>query len=268
MRWSALTTKSQRNHMKDDEVNKWFHELEKNPDNKKIQEKIIFQYEDLVKAIAKKYAKNESNLEDLTQVGMVGLIAAIKRFDASLGKTFESFAIPTILGEVKRYIRDKTWSVHVPRRIKELSPKIKKAIEELTMELQYSPSIKEIADYLQVTEEEVLEALEMGQSYHALSFDWKKEGEKEGRGVSIQELVGSLDSGYSQVDFSLLLEKLMPLLSEQEQQIIRCTFFEGMSQKETGEKLGISQMHVSRLQRRALAKLREVLQSESPEVLF
>ncbi|WP_102029364.1 RNA polymerase sigma factor SigB [Salirhabdus sp. Marseille-P4669] len=263
-----MTTKSQHHHNKDDEVHRWFLDLKRNPNNEKLQEQIVFQYEDLVKAIAKKYAKNATIHEDLIQVGMVGLMAAIKRYDPTLGKTFESFAIPTILGEIKRYIRDKTWSVHVPRRIKELSPKIKKAVEQLTNELQTSPSIKDIADFLKVSEEEVLEAMEMGQSYHALSFDRKLEADSNGGEVTIMDLIGSQDEGYKQVDFKLLLGKLMPLLSEQERKILRCTFFQGMSQKETGEHLGISQMHVSRLQRRALLKLRDALQSESPEVLF
>src|SRR5690606_19931151 len=116
---------------------------------------------------------NADLFEDLVQVGMIGLLAAIKRYDSSLGKSFETFAIPTIIGEIKRFLRDKTWSVHVPRRIKELGPKIKKAVDALTVKNQKSPTVKEIAEYLDASEEEILETMEMSKSYHALSVDKK-----------------------------------------------------------------------------------------------
>lgn len=199
---------------------------------------------------------------------MVGLLAAIRRYDESFGKSFESFAIPTIIGEIKRFIRDKTWSVHVPRRIKELGPKIKKAVEELTSENQVSPSVPEIAKYLKVSEEEVLETMEMGKSYNALSADRRIEADSDGSTVTILDLVGEKEDGYEQIDYKLLIEKIMPLLSEREQEILRCTYFENLSQKETGKRLGLSQMHVSRLQRRALRKLRESISDEDLEVLF
>lgn len=196
------------------------------------------------------------------------MLAAIRRYDESFGKSFESFAIPTIIGEIKRFIRDKTWSVHVPRRIKELGPKIKKAVEELTSENQVSPSVPEIAKYLKVSEEEVLETMEMGKSYNALSADRRIEADSDGSTVTILDLVGEKEDGYEQIDYKLLIEKIMPLLSEREQEILRCTYFENLSQKETGKRLGLSQMHVSRLQRRALRKLRESISDEDLEVLF
>ncbi|TFB13241.1 RNA polymerase sigma factor SigB [Filobacillus milosensis] len=262
-----MTTKSQL-HNNGDDIYILIKELRESPGDEVIQEKIVLKYENLVHSIAKKYSKNSSIHEDLVQVGMLGLIAAVNRYDDTFGKSFESFAIPTIIGEIKRYIRDKTWSVHVPRRIKELGPKIKKAVEELTTENQYSPSVQEIANYLEVSEEEVLEAMEMGQSYNALSTDRQIEADSDGSTVTILDLVGSQDDGYEQTDYKLLVEKLLPLLSEREQDILKCTFFENLSQKETGEKLGLSQMHVSRLQRRALRKLRESISEEDMEVLF
>lgn len=242
--------------------------LHKNPEDEAAQEKIVLKYENLVHSIAKKYSKNSGIHEDLVQVGMVGLLAAIRRYDESFGKSFESFAIPTIIGEIKRFIRDKTWSVHVPRRIKELGPKIKKAVEELTSENQVSPSVPEIAKYLKVSEEEVLETMEMGKSYNALSADRRIEADSDGSTVTILDLVGEKEDGYEQIDYKLLIEKIMPLLSEREQEILRCTYFENLSQKETGKRLGLSQMHVSRLQRRALRKLRESISDEDLEVLF
>ncbi|TFJ92051.1 RNA polymerase sigma factor SigB [Lentibacillus salicampi] len=261
-----MTTKSQQPNKNRDDIYQCIEDLQKDPENEPLQETIVLTYTDLVESIARKYSKNSSIHEDLTQVGMIGLIAAVRRYDASFGKSFESFAIPTIIGEIKRFIRDKTWSVHVPRRIKELGPKIRKAADELTTENQNSPTVPEIADYLNVSEEEVLETMEMGKSYKALSVDRKIEADSEGSTVAILDLIGNRDSGFDNVDQRMLLEKILPVLSEREQEILRCTYFEHMSQKETGERLGISQMHVSRLQRRSLRKLREALQSESVEI--
>ncbi|WP_079525645.1 RNA polymerase sigma factor SigB [Halobacillus hunanensis] len=257
-----MATKSRQHN---DEVYNWITILQENPQDEEIQEKIVLAYRDLVESIARKYSKNSTIHEDLVQVGMLGLLAAIRRYDAEFGKSFESFAIPTIIGEIKRFIRDKTWSVHVPRRIKELGPKIKKAAEELTSVLQRSPSVIEIADYLEVSEEDVLETMEMGKSYKALSVDRKIEADSDGSTVTILDLIGNQEDGYNQIDQKMLLQKVLPTLNEREQEILQCTYFENMSQKDTGERLGISQMHVSRLQRRALRKLREALQAESVE---
>lgn len=259
-------TKSQPRNKGRDEVYQWIDHLQKDPTDEAIQEKLVLAYKDLVESLARKYSKNSSIHEDLVQVGMIGLLAAVRRFDPSFGKSFESFAIPTIIGEIKRFIRDKTWSVHVPRRIKELGPKIKKTIDELTNSNQQSPTVREIADYLGVSEEDILETMEMGRSYKALSVDRKVEATGDGSTVAILDLVGNQDDGFENIDHKMLLEKIMPVLSEREQQILKCTYFENMSQKETGKLLGISQMHVSRLQRRSLRKLRESIQSESAEV--
>ncbi|GGD04944.1 RNA polymerase sigma factor [Thalassobacillus devorans] len=263
-----MATRSQQHNKGEDEVYQWIAYLQENPRDEEVQEKIVLAYKDLVESIARKYSKNSSIHEDLAQVGMLGLLAAIRRYDPSFGKSFESFAIPTIIGEIKRFIRDKTWSVHVPRRIKELGPKIKKAAEELTTQLQRSPSVMEIADYLEVSEEDVLETMEMGKSYKALSVDRKIEADSDGSTVTILDLIGNQEAGFEHVDQQMLLEKVLPILSEREQEILQCTYFENMSQKDTGEQLGISQMHVSRLQRRALRKLREALQSESSEAFY
>lgn len=261
-----MTTKSQPNYKGRDEVYQWIEILQENPTDEETQEKIVLRYKDLVGSIARKYSRNSMIYEDLVQVGMIGLLAAVRRYDASFGKSFESFAVPTIIGEIKRFLRDKTWSVHVPRRIKELGPKIKKAVDELTTMNQTSPTVHEIADYLDVSEEEVLETMEMGKSYKALSVDRKVEADSEGSTVAILDLVGNEDDGYTNIDQQMLLEKILPILSEREQLILKYTYFEGKSQKETGEILGISQMHVSRLLRKSLLKLREAIQSDQSEV--
>lgn len=262
-----MATKSQPDHKGRDEVYQWIRQLQENPTDEAVQEKIILRYKDLVASVARKYSRNNSIHEDLVQVGMIGLLAAIKRYDETYGKSFESFAIPTIIGEIKRYLRDKTWSVHVPRRIKELGPKIKNAVDELTRINQKSPTVEEIAVYLDVSEEEVLETMEMGKSYKALSVDRKIEADSDGNTVAILDIVGDEDTGYDTIDQRMILEKVLPVLSEREQLILQYTYFENKSQKETGEILGISQMHVSRLLRKSLLKLREAIKAEQSEVL-
>ena len=224
---------------------------------------LVEHYKQLVESLARKYSRGKAFHEDLSQVGMIGLLGAMKRYDATFGRSFEAFAVPTIIGEIKRFLRDKTWSVHVPRRIKEIGPKIKTAVETLTNELQRSPKVLEIAEYLEVTEEEVLEAMEMSQNYQALSVDNAIEADADGSTVTILDIVGSKEDGYEKIDQKLLLQKVFHVLSEREKQIIECTFFLNMSQKETGDKLNISQMHVSRLQRKALTKLKDAISKEN-----
>ncbi len=234
--------------------------------SEEAQTRLVEHYEQLVRSLAMKFSGRFEN-EDLFQVGMLGLLAAIRRFDMKVGKSFESFAVPTIVGEMKRFIRDKTWSVHVPRRVKELGPKIKKAVEELTTKLQRSPKVEEIAIHLEVSEEEVLETMEMGQSYQALSVDRSIEVDQEGGVVTLLDLIGTQDKGFQQKDDQLLLEKVFDILTEREKQVLYLTYFENLSQKQAGDMVGISQMHVSRLQRRALEKLREAIRSEPSECL-
>ncbi|MDU1490547.1 MAG: RNA polymerase sigma factor SigB [Staphylococcus epidermidis] len=215
-----------------EQINQWIKQHQENEDSL-AQDKLVKHYRKLIESLAYKYSKGQSHHEDLVQVGMVGLIGAINRFDLSFDRKFEAFLVPTVIGEIKRYLRDKTWSVHVPRRIKEIGPRIKKVSDELTNELERSPSISEIAQRLEVSDEEVLEAMEMGQSYNALSVDHSIEADKDGSTVTLLDIMG------------------------QQEQIIQCTFIEGLSQKETGERIGLSQMHVSRLQRTAVKKLQE-----------
>ncbi|EJJ3739845.1 sigma-70 family RNA polymerase sigma factor [Staphylococcus aureus] len=216
------------NEVSPEQINQWIKEHQENK-NTDAQDKLVKHYQKLIESLAYKYSKGQSHHEDLVQVGMVGLIGAINRFDMSFERKFEAFLVPTVIGEIKRYLRDKTWSVHVPRRIKEIGPRIKKVSDELTAELERSPSISEIADRLEVSEEEVLEAMEMGQQ----------------------------DDHYDLTEKRMILEKILPILSDREREIIQCTFIEGLSQKETGERIGLSQMHVSRLQRTAIKKLQE-----------
>ena len=239
------------NDVSPEQINQWIKEHQEN-ENSQAQDKLVTHYRKLIESLAYKYSKGQSHHEDLVQVGMVGLIGAINRFDLSFDRKFEAFLVPTVIGEIKRYLRDKTWSVHVPRRIKEIGPRIKKISDELTNELERSPSISEIAQRLEVSD-----AMEMGQSYNALSVDHSIEADKDGSTVTLLDIMGQQDDNYDLTEKRMILERILPILSDRERQIIQCTFIEGLSQKETGERIGLSQMHVSRLQRTAIKKLQE-----------
>ena len=225
------------------------------------QTNLVLNYQRLVQSIARKYSNGKSYHEDIVQEGMLGLLGAIRRYDPDFGRTFEAFAVPTIIGEIKRFLRDKTWAVHVPRRIKELGPRIKSAVEALTTELQRSPKVIEIAEYLEVDEDDVLEAMEMGRSYQALSMDHSLESDSDGGSITLFDVIGQKDDGYEKTDQRLLVANALSVLTDREKEVIQYTYIDQLSQKETGEKLDISQMHVSRLQRKAIKKLQDAIQA-------
>jgi RNA polymerase sigma-B factor len=224
-----------------------------------LQTMLVEHYTALVGSLSYKYSKGRDYHEDIRQVGMMGLLGAIRRYDPDAGRSFESYLIPTVIGEIKRYLRDKTWSVHVPRRIKELWPKVKTTVDELTNRYQRSPKIPEIAQTLEVSEEEVLEAMEMGQSYQALSVDQSIETGSEGSTLTALDIVGTRDKGFELVEQQEMLQSVLHVLSDREKEILHWTFVENKTQKDTGEVMGISQMHVSRLQKKAIEKLRREL---------
>lgn len=240
------------------EVLEWIKRYQESNDDE-AQTNLVLHYERLIQSIARKYSNGKSFHEDIAQVGMLGLLGAIRRYNPEYGRSFEAFAVPTVIGEIKRFLRDKTWAIHVPRRIKELGPKIKAAVETLTIEMQRSPFVSEIAEYLEVEEEVVLEAMEMGRSYQALSMDHTLDADSEGGTVTLFDIIGETDGGFEKTDQRMVVANALNVLSEREKQIIQYTYIEQLSQKETGERLGISQMHVSRLQRKAIKKLQEAI---------
>lgn len=242
------------------EVLEWIKRYQENNDDE-AQTNLVLHYERLIQSIARKYSNGKSFHEDIAQVGMLGLLGAIRRYNPEYGRSFEAFAVPTVIGEIKRFLRDKTWAIHVPRRIKELGPKIKAAVETLTIEMQRSPLVSEIAEYLDVEEEVVLEAMEMGRSYQALSMDHTLDADSEGGTITLFDIIGENDGGFEKTDQRMVVANALNVLSEREKQIIQYTYIEQLSQKETGERLGISQMHVSRLQRKAIKKLQEAILS-------
>jgi RNA polymerase sigma-B factor len=247
-------------HQTKEQILEWIKAYQETEDED-AQTNLVLNYQRLVESIARKYSNGKSYHEDIVQVGMLGLLGAIRRYDSEFGRTFEAFAVPTIIGEIKRFLRDKTWAVHVPRRIKELGPRIKSSVETLTTELQRSPKVIEIAEFLEVEEDDVLEAMEMGRSYQALSMDHSLESDSDGSSITLFDVIGQQDDGFEKTDQRMLVANALGVLSEREKQVIQFTYIDQLSQKEAGDKLEISQMHVSRLQRKAIKKLQDAIQA-------
>ncbi len=225
----------------------------------KVREQLILAHTRLVINLAKRFANRGEPLKDLIQVGNVGLIQAIDRFDVRRGVEFVTYATPTILGEIKRYFRDKGWTLKVPRRLQELNQRASKAIDALTQELSRSPTIHELAEFLELDEEEVLEALELGQAYNPLSLDAEISAEGDEPSARLMDLAGSVDKEIEGLSSKESLRDALQQLPEAERAILYLRFFKNCTQMEVARKLRVSQMQISRLQQRALRKLRYVL---------
>lgn len=226
-----------------------------------IREKIIEKHSNLVHAIARRFRDRGEPYEDLVQVAWYGLIKAVDKYDPNRGNKFTSFAVPTILGEIKRYFRDRGWDVRIPRKLQELNQRVRRAIEELSRKLGRSPTVQEIARVLGVDEEMTLEALELARFYDLKSLDddvGTASDEDEGQPTS--ELIGDEDAiAWERMMLRYTIEQALKQLDERERKIVEMTFYDGLPQTEIAKRLGISQMHVSRLLRRALKNLRELL---------
>ncbi|HEX2698702.1 MAG TPA: SigB/SigF/SigG family RNA polymerase sigma factor [Acidimicrobiales bacterium] len=208
----------------------------------------------LAEYLARRFSNRGEPLDDLTQVASVGLLKAVDRFDPERGVEFSTYATHTIVGELKRHFRDKGWAVRAPRRMQELYLRLGRIVSTLSQELGRSPTIPELAAEAQVSEEEVLEALEAGQAYRFASLDAPSPGEDEGDTMSSQ--LGEEDAGMIDAEHRVALSPLLAQLPKREQVILHLRFFEGLTQSGIAERLGISQMHVSRLLARSLAQLR------------
>jgi RNA polymerase sigma-B factor len=217
----------------------------------------------LVRALAGRYLKWGEQLDDLVQIGAVGLIKAIDRFDLERGVGFSTYATPTILGELKRHFRDRSWSVRMPRRLQEANMRLTKLVDDLTRELKRSPTVPELASAAELEEEEVLEILESGQAYSAVSLSLLV-GEVDGSELDLGSSLGEEDHGYAVSEERVLLERGLAALDARERRIVRLRFFEGLTQSQIAVEVGVSQMHVSRLLRRALEKMRSVLAAGRP----
>ncbi len=213
----------------------------------------------LVRSLARRYANRGEPLDDLEQVGCVGLIKAVDRFDLSRELRFSTFAVPTILGEIKRHFRDRAWSVRVSRGLQELSARVTREVDRLSTKLGRSPTIEDLAKATGATPEQVLEALQGAQAYSTVPLDEPlgEDGEPVAR-------IGAEDPAYAAAEERIELARGLRTLNERERRIVLLRFFAGLTQREIAERVGISQMHVSRLLRRSLERMGDSLAGAPP----
>jgi RNA polymerase sigma-B factor len=228
------------------------------------REQLIEQYMSLVRSLARRYSYRGEQLDDLVQIGAIGLIKAIDRFDLERGVELTTYATPNIIGEIKRHFRDKGWSVRVPRGLQELNVKVSKLIEQLTVQLGRSPTIPELAKAAGVEEEQVLEALESGRAYSSVSLSGGGGNDEDGE-LDPLESLGTIEHEYEVAEDRAVLAPGFQVLDERERKILHLRFFSGLTQSQIAAEIGISQMHVSRLIRRSLEKIREEI-AEEPSV--
>ncbi|WP_237421945.1 SigB/SigF/SigG family RNA polymerase sigma factor [Gordonia sp. SID5947] len=220
-----------------------------------MRDEIVERCLPLADHVARRFSDRGEPFDDLLQVARIGVVNAVDRFDAERGASFLSFAVPTVMGEVRRHFRDSMWSIRVPRRAKETSLSISKASDELVQTLGRSPRPSEIAEHLDLPVDEVIDGLMARSAYHARSID----AEPDDEGRSIRETLGSDDERISQIDEFVTLRPALERLPDREREILSLRFFHAMSQSEIAAKVGISQMHVSRLLSRTLSSLRDEL---------
>jgi len=228
-----------------------------------LREQLVVRHENLVRFLAAKFANRGEPLEDLIQVGMIGLINAIDRFEPERGIKFSTYATPTIIGEIKRYFRDRAWNLKVPRWLQELNLRVMKANDALTQSLGRPPSVGEVARHVGCTEEDALSAMELGNAYETVSLDSKLALEGDAP-LTLNDSIGSQDGDLGQIESYDDLKEALEQLDTREKLIIYLRFFQELSQTEVARRLSISQMHVSRLQHRALRRLRDLMQDGGP----
>jgi RNA polymerase sigma-B factor len=226
--------------------------------DRKSRNELIEAHRSLASHLARRFANRGEPFDDLLQVAYLGMLKAVERFDPERGLEFSTFATATVEGELKRHFRDRTWSIRVPRRPQELHLRLGNAINDLSQRLKRPPRIAELADDLGVSEEAVLEAMEVGGAYRSASLDARAGDNGE---MTLESRLGANDTGFDLAEHRVVLERLLTELPERERTIVQLRYFDDMTQTEIAEKVGISQMHVSRLLARTLGLLRERLQT-------
>ena len=226
-----------------------------------IREELVRRNMDFAKRLALRYRGASESFDDLLQVANVGLLGAVDRFDPERGIPFTAFASPTILGELKRHFRDRVWTVRVPRGLHDRMAEVDKAITELTKRLQRSPSVGEIAERLGVEQTDVLEVMEANHNRRPLSLD-RPPGSEDSEESSPTEWIGEEDQAFDLVEGRIALDAALPHLDDRERLVLRLRFAEDMTQSQIAERIGHSQMHVSRILRRALARIREQIKEQ------
>ena len=242
-----------------EEIRDLFKEYDKTKD-KDIREILIKKHLYIAEILSKKYANRGIEYDDIYQVACIGLIYAIDRYDIEKGYEFSSFATPTIIGEIKKYFRDKGWTIRVPRRIQELSKKINNAKVSLSQELQRSPTVEDIANYLNSTVEEVLEAMEASKVYTPQSLDITYDSNSDDKDVNLSDLIGEEDKYFTKIENNDFLMKTMEKLNDMERQILIERYFNKKTQVAIAKILNISQMTVSRIEKKVLEKLRKEIE--------
>jgi RNA polymerase sigma-B factor len=222
------------------------------------REELVERFLPLARQLARRYQRQNEPLDDLMQVASMGLVKAIDRFDPARGTAFSTYAVPTILGELKRYFRDSGWAVHVPRGMQERVMKLDQASQELHRRLGRSPSASELAAELGLTSEEVLEAMEAASAYDSISLDEQRSESSDSQEPTYADSLGREEERYDLVEYGATIAPTMKALSDRERLILHLRFVEDLTQSEIADRIGVSQMHVSRLIRRALARLRAV----------
>lgn len=235
---------------------------EADPERPVLREFVIGEYMSYARYVASRFRRRGEASEDLEQVAYVGLVKAVDSYDAEYHTTFLTYATPVIAGEIKRHFRDTTWAVHVPRRMQELSGALRPAREALAQRLGHDPTVEELADHLEVTTEEIIDAMDASGVYNASSLDVPV-GLSEGEGATLGDLLGGDDPAFGLVVDRESLKPLLAGLDEQDKRILLLRYFRNMSQTEIGKEIGVSQMQVSRLLTRILARLREGLDASS-----
>lgn len=218
----------------------------------------------LARSLARRYARSSEPFEDLLQVASLGLLKAIDRFDVDRG-AFVSYAVPTILGELRRYFRDASWAVHVPRARQEAAMRIEDARDRLTSDLGRSPTVQELAQYLELRSDEVLDALTAAQSYTAVSLDAPRSTSPEGEALPYRDAIGEIDSRYELIEADATIAAALRHLQPRERYALHLRFVEDLPQSEIAARVGVSQMQVSRLLRRSLERLRIITRAEERE---
>jgi RNA polymerase sigma-B factor len=218
-------------------------------------DELISRYRPLAIGLARRYSYTSEAADDLEQVACIGLVAAIKRYDPERGKSLRAFAVPTILGELRRHFRDTGWSVHMPRPLQERARAVRETTTRMTAELQRSPTPREVAMRMDLSVEDVLESRAVRRAYRPESLDAPPPPNDDDSPRSWDSMQGCEEEGYSRVEASAVMERAMRALPERERQILQLRFGAELSQAEIGSALGISQMHVSRLLRRSLDRV-------------
>ena len=220
-----------------------------------LRDQLFERWMPLARQLARRYGRTNEPFEDLLQVASIGLLKALQGYDPDRGKAFSSYAVPTIMGEIKRYFRDRTWSVRMPRSLQELAIRVENARDRLSSEMGRSPSIVELAVAAACTEEEVLEALQAGDAYHATSLDARRSDDDDDA-FALGDALGDTDDGYRLAEHRALLTSVLGELDERDREIVRLRFEEDLTQHEIALIIGVSQMQVSRLLRRSLNVMR------------